>query len=164
MGGAERLRPSPFGGRRWYRGRTLTPVSVPVASPTDALVASSVAKEFAAKLGFSRTQIAQVGLAAGELASNCWRHGGGGHLELRHREGDLEVRAIDRGPGIPDLEFARQDGVSRGQHAPSASVRRDSLGAGLGSVQRVMDEVEIFTYRRVGTTVIARKYLPKAPA
>ena len=44
------------------------------------------------------------------------------------------------------------------RHTPCSPVR-DGLGAGLGSVRRLMDEVEVRSYRSVGTTVIARKHL-----
>ncbi len=128
-----------------------------MASDTDPLVVSSLAKDFAARLGFSHVAGAQVALAAGELASNCWRHGGGGRVELHAIEHGLELRAIDHGPGIPDLTQAEQDGVSRGRrHTPLEPIR-DSLGAGLGSVRRLMDEVEVRTSTEAGTTVIARK-------
>lgn len=130
---------------------------MPVASDTDPLVVSSLAKDFATRLGFDHLAVAQVALAAGELASNCWRHGGGGHVEFRATEQGIELRAIDRGPGIPDLSHASEDGVSRGRrHSPHTPIR-DSLGAGLGSVRRLMDEVEVRTHHLMGTTVIARK-------
>ncbi len=134
-------------------------LSVPVASDTDPLVVSSLAKDYAARLGFDHLAVAQVALAAGELASNCWRHGGGGKVEFRATDDGIEVRAIDRGPGIENLSHAEEDGVSRGRrHTPHTPVR-DSLGSGLGTVRRVMDEVEVRSYRTVGTTVIARKRL-----
>ena len=147
---------------RWgqcYSARDLETLSVPVASDTDPLVVSSLAKEFATRLGFQHLAVAEVALAAGELASNCWRHGGGGRVELRAIARGLEVRAIDRGPGIPNLAHAEEDGVSRGRrHSPHTPVR-DSLGSGLGTVRRVMDEVEVRSYEAAGTTVIARKHL-----
>ncbi|MCA9704439.1 MAG: ATP-binding protein [Myxococcales bacterium] len=123
---------------------------------------SSLAKDFATRLGFHHVAVAQVALAAGELASNCWRHGGGGHVELRAIEQGLEVRAIDHGPGIEDLAHASEDGVSRGRRHTAYTPIRDSLGAGLGSVHRLMDEVEIQSHRSSGTTVIARKRLQGA--
>lgn len=128
-----------------------------MASDTDPLVVSSLAKDYATRLGFHHLAVAQVALAAGELASNCWRHGGGGRVELRSTDHGIELRAIDRGPGIDNLIHANEDGVSRGRrHTPHTPIR-DSLGAGLGSVRRLMDEVEVHTQQRVGTTIIARK-------
>jgi serine/threonine-protein kinase RsbT len=142
----------------------LETLSVPVASDTDPVVVSSLAKQFAVDLGFSHVAVAQVALAAGELASNCWRHGGGGYVELHATEHGLELRVIDHGPGIPDLSHAEQDGVSRGRrHSPQTPIR-DSLGTGLGSVHRLMDEVEVRTAPSVGTTIIARKRRDGPPA
>ena len=129
-------------------------LSVPVASDTDPLVVSSLAKDFALQLGFPSVAGAQIALAAGELASNCFRHGGGGCVELHALADGIELRAIDQGPGIPDLSTAEEDGVSRGRrHTPYTPIR-DSLG----SVRRLMDEVEVQTRDR-GTTVVARKRL-----
>lgn len=133
-----------------------------MASDTDPLVVSSLAKEFAIRLGFPSVAGAQVALAASELASNCFHHGGGGCVELRAIAGGLELRAIDHGPGIPDLGHAQEDGVSRGRrHTPSTPFR-NNLGAGLGSVKRLMDDVQVVTWKR-GTTVVARKLL-RGPA
>lgn len=130
-----------------------------MASDTDPLVVSSLAKDFAIRLGFPHLAVAQVALAAGELASNCWRHGGGGRVELHAIDRGLELRAIDQGPGITDLDQAEQDGFSRGRRHTAETPIRDSLGTGLGSVRRLMDEVEIRSLPSVGTTVIARKRL-----
>lgn len=144
---------------RCYSDRDLETLSVPVASDTDPLVVSSLAKEFALRLGFPQIAVAQVALAAGELASNCWRHAGGGRVELMAVDHGIELRAIDHGPGIPDIPQAEQDGVSRGRRHTPLNPIRDSLGAGLGSVRRLMDEVEVTSLPAVGTTVIARKRL-----
>lgn len=79
-------------------------------------------------------------------------------MELHALADGIELRAIDQGPGIPDLSTAEEDGVSRGRrHTPYTPIR-DSLGSGLGSVRRLMDEVEVQTRDR-GTTVVARKRL-----
>lgn len=134
---------------------------MPVASDTDPLVVSSLAKDYATRLGFPHVAVARIALAAGELASNCWRHGGGGRVEFHTMadNGGIELRAIDRGPGIADLSHASEDGVSRGRRHTAQNPIRDSLGAGLGSIRRLMDEVEVHSQERVGTTVIARKHL-----
>lgn len=132
-----------------------------MASDTDPLVVSSLAKDFALRLGFPKLEGAQIALAAGELASNCVRHAGGGCVELRATATGLELRATDHGPGIDLLSHASEDGVSRGRrHSPYSPVR-DSLGAGLGSVQRLMDDVQVTTWKR-GTTVVAKKHLREA--
>lgn len=131
-----------------------------MASDTDPFVVSSLAKDYAIRLGFDSLAAAHVALVAGELASNCWRHGGGGYIELRSTDEGLEIWAVDRGPGIEDLVSANEDGYSRGRrHTPETPVR-DSLGSGLGTVRRLMDDVEVHSETSRGTTVIARKRLP----
>ena len=52
--------------------------------------------------------------------------------------------------------------MSRGRRHSAHTPVRDSLGSGLGTVRRVMDEVVVRSYRTVGTTVIARKHLDGA--
>ncbi len=128
-----------------------------MASDTDPAVVSSLAKHYAKSIGFSSVAAQQVALVAGELASNCWRHGGGGRVEVEGTKDGIEVRAIDQGPGIEDLSYAEEDGVSRGRRHSALTPIRDSLGSGLGTVRRLMDEVEVRTGPSEGTTVIARK-------
>jgi hypothetical protein len=58
----------------------------------------------------------------------------------------IEVLALDRGPGIPDVARAMGDGYSTSGTA----------GQGLGGMQRLSDLFEIHSQRSVGTALLAR--------
>ncbi|MBO0694408.1 MAG: ATP-binding protein, partial [Acidimicrobiaceae bacterium] len=66
----------------------------------------------------------------------------------QHGKRGLMVIASDRGPGIPDLAQAMQDGYSSGA----------GLGLGLPGARRLMDRFEINSRVGVGTTVVMTKW------
>lgn len=83
--------------------------------------------------------------AVSEIARNAVLHGGGGTLsitERRDRPG-LEVLCRDRGPGIPDIGRALEDGFTTGR----------GLGRGLGGAKRLSDAFDIASEPGAGTTV-----------
>ena len=92
----------------------------------------------------------RLALVVTEAATNIVRHGGGGMMVLRqllHSDGAMiEVLALDKGPGIPNIERAMADGYSTGGTA----------GQGLGAIRRLSDVFAIHSQREVGTAVLAR--------
>lgn len=97
------------------------------------------ANQFAEGLGFSKVEIEEIAISVTELVTNVLHHGGGnGQLVLcgiadeQYHKG-LEIWCFDYGEGILNTWLAVQDGYSS----------RDSLGIGIGSVQRLSDEFEI---------------------
>lgn len=134
-------------------------------APGDSSWCSAVALRYAREHGLSRAAASQVALAVAELVSNVARHGGGrGVLVLRALDDPrgIEIEVRDHGPGIAELERALEDGWSRGAPLTPDSPR-DGLGAGLGAVQRAMDELSVEVPEEGGTVAIARKYLdPRA--
>jgi anti-sigma regulatory factor (Ser/Thr protein kinase) len=119
-------------------------------APTSAGAARRGAERLADKLGLPASRVAEIGLAATEIATNVQRHGGGGALLLRAHRGDagaaVEIVALDTGPGIADLREARRDGSSS----------RGTLGIGLGAIERLADTLEIVSEPGRGTVLIAR--------
>src|SRR5215208_4283743 len=99
-------------------------------------------------LGFSDTLTGKVALVVTELATNLVRHAGGGTLLVQtgSLDGGLELVALDRGPGIANLDEALRDGYSTG----------GTNGAGLGAVARLTDQFEVFSTPGGGTIVLAR--------
>ncbi|RZS57164.1 ATP-binding protein [Sphaerotilus mobilis] len=97
---------------------------------------------------------AHVATAASELANNLWMHTpDGGEIRLHwldsgKRRG-VELRADDRGPGIPDLALAMTEGYSTG----------GGMGCGLPGVERLMDDFDIRSEPGSGTHVLAHKWL-----
>ena len=70
----------------------------------------------------------------------------------------IEITAEDRGPGIPNIEQAMQEGFST---APS-HIQEMGFGAGMGlpNIKRNCDEFEISSEVGVGTRVRAVIYNP----
>lgn len=91
-----------------------------------------------------------VGLVVTELATNLLRHGGGGELFVQAiptPEGPaIEVLAIDKGPGIDNIERCLRDGYSSAGTA----------GTGLGAIKRLSAEFDIHSVVGQGTAVMAR--------
>jgi len=116
-------------------------------------MARRAARALAEALGFAPTACEEIVLAVTEIATNLVRHAQGGKLILTSllAEGrpGLQVESHDEGPGIRDVEQALADGFSTA----------GSLGAGLGAVNRLMDELEITSERRRGTRIVCRKWL-----
>lgn len=113
------------------------------------------ATEQARGRGFDETASRMFATAVSELARNILCHAGRGEIHLRWvderaRRG-IEVVALDKGPGIPDIEQALQD------HFSSAG----TLGLGLPGVKRLMDDFRLDSEVGRGTRVTARKWLPR---
>jgi anti-sigma regulatory factor (Ser/Thr protein kinase) len=107
-------------------------------------------QRLAAHAGFDETLAGRVGVVATELATNVLRHGGGGELLVQALPTDsgisIELLAVDRGPGIADVERCLQDGYSTA----------GSAGTGLGAVRRLSAEFDIYSERSRGTAVLSR--------
>jgi serine/threonine-protein kinase RsbT len=123
-----------------------------LAEPTDSAQAIFAALDLAAKAGFAQTDRCLIATAVSELATNILRYAKEGIVRLRIIREDgrtgIEVRAEDEGPGIADVTEAMKDHVSS----------RDSLGLGLPSVKRIMDEFDIDSAPGRGTRIRATKW------
>ena len=103
-----------------------------------------------ANFEFDAQTAGRVAIAATELANNLLTHAGGGELLIQSLGDDqtatLELLALDRGPGMRDVERCLTDGYSTGS----------TPGTGLGAVRRLADEFDIYTAPGDGTIVMAR--------
>jgi serine/threonine protein phosphatase PrpC len=90
----------------------------------------------------------RLALVVTELSTNLLRHARDGRLWLSARPDrrEVEVIAIDHGPGIADVERSLGDGFSTG----------GTPGTGLGAVQRLADGFDLHTSVPQGTVVLAR--------
>jgi anti-sigma regulatory factor (Ser/Thr protein kinase) len=116
-------------------------------------MAQQSARRLALALGFAQTASEEVVLAVAELASNLVKHAGRGTLTMRAlldggRKG-IEVETADRGPGIRDVEGSFADGYTTS----------GSLGYGLGTVNRLMDQVDIHSTPGSGTHIACRRWI-----
>ena len=82
-----------------------------------------------------------MAVAAYELEINICIHSHGGVLVLLISDDTVTVTAKDRGPGIPDIEWACRDGTS----TANDWIRSMGFGAGMGlsNSKRVSDEFDI---------------------
>jgi anti-sigma regulatory factor (Ser/Thr protein kinase) len=122
--------------------------------------------EYAARLGFTDKELAEIDIVVQELGTNAatyatqnsWLHY---TKTIGHVEG-LELFYWDAGPGIYNIDRAVRDGVSSS----------GSLGTGLGAIRRLMDQFDLYSTVRTtsklslgasrrsnhGTAVLARKW------
>ena len=128
---------------------------VRIARTGDVSAARRAVKRMAKAMGFGEVAREEIALVVSELGSNLIQHAGGGKLTLRPirdraRDG-LQIESLDRGPGIEDVERAIADGYST----------TDSLGYGLGTVNRLTDEFEITSRGGPdqGTHVVCTRWL-----
>jgi anti-sigma regulatory factor (Ser/Thr protein kinase) len=104
-------------------------------------------------IGFSEERAGKLDIIVAELVSNLVKHANGGQLVVKsitdkiYGEG-IELIAIDNGPGISELKRMMQDGVST----------KNTLGHGLGAIQRLSDKSEIYTQKDWGTVILSRIY------
>lgn len=112
-------------------------ITITVSEDADVVLAGRQAKTLLGGLDFDEPTVEEVVLVVHELASNIVKHAGDGEIELaplpEDPGGAIEIRASDSGPGIADVDRAVVDGYST----------VGSLGAGLGAVHRLMDDVVI---------------------
>ena len=127
----------------------------PVEEASQVAAVRRAAQRLAEQLGFSETRAGTVALVATELATNLAKHARGGRVLLRWTEdpGFIEIVALDRGPGIPDIALSRRDGYS------TAGTR----GEGLGAVTRQADDLHIYSAAS-GTAMVARVTREGIPA
>src|SRR5580765_64435 len=97
------------------------------------------AQDAAATAGFGGEDEHRAGIIATELATNLVKHATGGEVLVRGASSgsdkQIELIAIDRGPGIAEIARALGDGYSTS----------GSPGTGLGAVRRMADEFDIFS-------------------
>lgn len=122
---------------------------VVLSDPSHAGEARRLALHFAEKSGLNETERGAVAIAVTELATNILKHAGSGTI-LCERIGQngssgLRVLALDKGPGIPNLAQALEDGYSTSGTA----------GNGLGAVQRLATHFDVYALARHGTCVLA---------
>ena len=124
---------------------------VTVAEATHVSEARRRAGDIAHTLGLDETTAGRVALVVTEMATNLLKHAGGGEvfvgqMELSH---GVQVIAMDRGRGIPNVGASLVDGFSTA----------GSSGTGLGAIKRNADFFDIYTSPT--GTVIAANVLAK---
>lgn len=104
----------------------------------------------ARRVGFSEDEQSRVSIVASELATNLQRHATRERWffarAMNHQAtAEIELIALDGGPGIASLPDAERDGFSTS----------GGSGQGIGAVRRLASELDIHT-TPAGTAVLAR--------
>ncbi len=130
-------------------------VCVLINSEIDIVTARQQGRALAAQLGFSSTELTLIATAISEIVRNIIEYARRGEICLSIiQNGDkrgILVIATDKGPGIPNIKLAMQDGYSTGK----------SLGLGLPGAKRLMDEFDIVSEVGKGTKVTMKKWVQK---
>ncbi len=129
------------------------PHAVDIAHGGDVIAAQAAARRLARQIGFGDLQAEQIALAVSELATNLVRHANGGTLRMwalgdGARRG-IAVETEDTGPGIAHPERAMADGFSTA----------GGLGVGLGTVNRIMDDIDLSSRPAGGLKVSCRRWI-----
>jgi len=129
-------------------------IHVPINSDQDIVAARQKGRSLATALGFSSGDATLIATAISELARNIVTYAKSGEIQITvingsNRQG-IQLVAHDEGPGISDIPQALRDGFSTS----------GSLGLGLPGVKRLVDEFEVVSAEKSGTTVTAKKWKP----
>ena len=113
--------------------------------------ASVVVKKKLRQMGFPPDVIRKVSIAMYEGEINMVIHANGGTADVEVDEDDITIVLTDKGPGIPNVELAMQEGYSTARD----NIRALGFGAGMGlpNMKKYSDHMDIDTEIGVGTTI-----------
>lgn len=113
--------------------------------------ASVQVKKTLRRLGMPPEVIRRVAIAMYEGEINMVIHAGGGTADVSIFEDKIVIVLADKGPGIPDVGLAMQEGYS----TAGDNVRSLGFGAGMGlpNMKRYTDSMDIDTVVGEGTTI-----------
>lgn len=123
-------------------------VSVAVNDESQVAEARREASAVARRQGLAEVDAGRVALVTTELATNLVKHARGGEILVGADEGGgggVVVIALDKGPGMSNVQACFADGYSSAGTA----------GNGLGAVTRLSTLVDIASLPGVGTAVLA---------
>ena len=116
--------------------------------------ASVMVKKKLRQLGFTPDVMRRVSIAMYEGEINMVIHANGGTADVTVGDEYIEIVLADKGPGIPDIDLAMQEGYSTARD----NIRALGFGAGMGlpNMKKYTDEMHIDTEIGVGTTITMR--------
>ena len=118
--------------------------------------AASELKNALKKLGVCPPLLRRIGIATYEAEINLASYTQGGEIRAQVEKWGVTVEAVDKGPGIPDVELALQPGYST---APDW-VRELGFGAGMGLVnmKKCADDMDLKSSVPDGTHLTMQFY------
>ena len=113
--------------------------------------ASVMVKKKLRQLGYGPDIIRKVSIAMYEGEINMVIHANGGIADVEVSDEKIVITLADRGPGIPDVELAMQEGYSTARE----NIRNLGFGAGMGlpNMKKYTDDMKIDTVVGEGTTI-----------
>ena len=113
--------------------------------------ASSAIKKTLKQLNVSPQIVKRVVVALYEAEVNAIAHAYGGMIYADIEPDKIILKVEDKGPGIPDIDWAMQEG----NPTASPEVRNMGFGAGMGlpNIQKNVDKLNVTSTVGVGTTV-----------
>lgn len=103
------------------------------------------------QLGIDPDVIRRVSIAMYEGEINMVIHAEGGAADVTVTDDEVIIVLSDRGPGIPDISLAMQEGYSTARD----NIRALGFGAGMGlpNMKKYTDSMKIDTKVGIGTTI-----------
>jgi anti-sigma regulatory factor (Ser/Thr protein kinase) len=127
-------------------------IPISATDPSQTGNARRLAASMAAALNFDETRQGQISIVVTEAARNIAAHAVSGELVLCpwkvSDDVGIDIFALDRGKGIPDVMQALEDGYSTAGTA----------GEGLGAISRLASEFHIYSATGQGTALFARMH------
>lgn len=119
--------------------------------------ASSNMKKIFIRLGIDSKIIRKAAIATYEAEMNIVIHSYGGNIFVQISPEYIEIEAIDRGPGIGNIDLAMKEGYS----TASNDVRELGFGAGMGlpNMKKFCDEFQISSVSGQNTKVKMKIYI-----
>ena len=113
--------------------------------------ASVMVKKKLRQLSYEPEIIRKVSIAMYEGEINMVIHANGGTADVEISDEEIIIILSDKGPGIPDVELAMQEGYSTARD----NIRNLGFGAGMGfpNMKKYTDYLHVDTTLGVGTTV-----------
>lgn len=113
--------------------------------------ASVMVKKKLRQLGYPPDIIRKVSIAMYEGEINMVIHANGGTADVEVFDEEIVITLSDRGPGIPNVELAMQEGYSTARE----NIRNLGFGAGMGlpNMKKYTDSMKIDTVVGEGTTI-----------
>ena len=112
---------------------------------------STQIKQLLKGLGLPSDVVRRVSIATFEAEMNVVIHAQEGTVDLDLTTTEIVISVSDRGPGIPDIALAMQEGYS----TASDEMREMGFGAGMGlpNIKKNSDRLVIESHVGVGTTL-----------
>ncbi len=132
-------------------------VTLPISEKGQVPEARRHALGLAQSVGLSEADESNVAIIVTEAANNLAKHSEGGELLLSSLKCNtsvgIEVLALDRGPGMNNVEQCLQDGYSSGS----------SMGAGMGALQRISQLFDVYSVPGLGSALLSRYWSHPGP-